>query len=154
MVELIIGMAVTSILMVGMTGVLFAASSAYNNWIDRIVTSGTGDVLAAAIIADTHHFVACATAADELAFCYPNSAPAAPVVTYESAEQTPYSVMRIARGGGQQLLVRHLPAPLRFHVTCGNPANVDTGFVSVLGMPGRSEIRVYFVTAHAGCRNS
>ena len=64
------------------------------------------------------------------------------------------TAMAIGRGGGQQLLVRSLPAPLRFHVTCGNPATVDTGFVSVLGMPGRSEIRVYFVTAHAGCRNS
>ena len=154
MVELIIGMAVTSILMVGMTGVLFTASSASNNWIDRIETSGTGDVLAAALIADTHHYVACGTSSDELKFCYANSVPPDPAVTYESAEQVPYSVTRVVRNGGRQLLVRDLSAPLRYHVTCTSPANVDAGFVSVLGMPGRGEIRVYFVTAHGGCQTS
>ena len=159
MIELIIGMAVGSILMVGMVGVLFAASSAYNNWIDRVTTSGTGDVLAAAIIADSHHYVACSTGANELQFCYPHAVPAQPVVTYSSSAQAPYSVTRMAgdgdvADGDRRLLVRGLAAPLQFHVACREETTVDNGFVSVLGLPGRSELRIYFVAARGGCKNS
>ena len=159
MIELIIGMAVGSILMVGMVGVLFAASSAYNNWIDRVTTSGTGDVLAAAIIADSHRYIACSTGTKELQFCYPHAVPPLPVVTYSSSSQAPYSVTRVAgdgdaADGDRRLLVRGLAAPLQFHVSCREETTVDHGFVSVFGLPGRSQLQVYFVAARGGCLSS
>lgn len=153
MVELIVGMAVTSILLVGMTGVLFSASNAYNAWIDRIQTSGTGDVLAAALAADGHRYVSCSKSTSQLDFCLPGASPAVPVVSYMDPAPAPYSVMRVQSLTTTSLVVRNLSAPLVFHVTCSEAGNVDVGFISVLGLPGRSDLRVYFQTARGECES-
>jgi prepilin-type N-terminal cleavage/methylation domain-containing protein len=155
MVELIVGMAITGILLVGITGVLSAANGAYTNWIDRIQTSGTGDALAAALAADSHRYVSCSSSSSRLDFCVPGSSPSAPVVSYINAAPAPYTVMRVA-SPSSRVLVRNLAAPVAFQVSCRQAATVDVGYISVLGLPGRSDLRVYFqtaLTAPAGCRN-
>jgi hypothetical protein len=151
MVELIVGMAVTSILLVGMTSVLFAASNAYNGWIDRIETSGTGDVLATALAADSHRYVPCSGSPAQLDFCLPGSVQPVPVVSYLDQAPAPYTVMRVVSPRSSRVLVRDLANPLAFHVTCAKASNVDVGFISVSGLPGRSELRVYFQTARGDC---
>ena len=153
MVELIVGMAVTSILLVGITGVLFSASSAYNGWIDRIETSGTGDVLATALAADSHRYVPCPASTAQLDFCLPGSSPAVTVVSYRSPAPAPYTVLRVVSPTTSRVVVRGLAAPLAFHVTCRELGNVDVGFISVLGLPGRSDLRVYFQTARGDCES-
>jgi hypothetical protein len=152
MVELIVGMAVTGVLLLGITGVLFASSAAYNNWIDRIQTSGTGDVLAAALAADSHRYVSCSTSSSQLDFCVPGSSPAPPVVSYLSAPPAPYTVLRVA-SPSSRVMIRDLSARVAFHVTCNQAGNVDVGFISVTGLPGRSDLRVYFQTASGICSN-
>ncbi len=170
MVELIVGMAVTSILLVGLTGVLFSASSAYNGWIDRVETSGTGDVLAAALIADSHRYLTCSTTTtSRLDFCLPGSdvcpptttgrlAPCvpSPMVSYQSLPGAPYTVMRSVQPSSSRVMVRDLPAPIVFRVSCGKAGsgNVDLGFISVQGLPGRSDLRVYFQAASGECKNA
>lgn len=154
LVELMIGMAVGSILLVGLTGVLFAATAVYNNWTDRIATSGTGDVLAAAIVADSHRYVACPAGTSELRFCYPHGVPATAAVVYRNSPRAPYSVTRIAGDVDARLLARSLPGPLQFRVACREENSVDSGFVSVVGLPSRSDFRVYFVSARGGCQGS
>jgi Prokaryotic N-terminal methylation motif len=151
-VELIVGMAITSILMLGITGVVFSANTAYSGWIDRIETSGTGDVLAAELAADSHRYVACSKSVNQLDFCIPGASGTAPVVSYRTSG-TPYSVMRVASPSDSRVVVRNLDAPLKFRVTCAEAKNVDFGFISVAGLPGRVDLRVYFQAAIGECEN-
>jgi hypothetical protein len=162
MVELIVGMAVTSILLLGITGVVFAANNAYSSWIDRIETSGTGDVLAASLAADSHRYVSCPTSTSQhLDFCLPGSCltnvgtnDPCPQVSYQMSPAAPFTVTRVVgQGSGNRLLVRDLNAPLKFYVTCTEAANVDVGFISVLGLPGRADLRVYFQSATGECES-
>ena len=152
MVELIVGMAVTSILLLGITGVVFSANNTYGGWIDRIATSGTGDVLAAALNADSHRYVSCSKSVNRLDFCIPGSSNTAPVVSYQSSG-SPYTVIRTVSPSGSRILVRNLASPLKFRVTCTEAANVDYGFISVLGLPGRTDLRVYFQAAMGECES-
>jgi hypothetical protein len=152
MVELIVGMAVTSILLVGITGVLFSASTAYSRWIDRIETSGTGDVLAEALMADSHRYVPCVAGRYELDFCFPKSTSRV-AITYRNYGSGPYSIMREEKisPASSRVLARDLPAQLAFQVTCTELTNVDVGFVTVLSLPGRDELDVHYQTARGTC---
>jgi hypothetical protein len=152
MVELIVGMAVTSILLVGITGVLFSASAAYRNWIDRIETSGTGDVLAASLAADSHRYVICSQSSAQLDFCLPGSSSTAAGVSYRNSAGAPYTVLRKdLSSGNSRVVARGLASALVFHVHCSKAANVDAGYIKVLNLPGRAELRVYFQTARDDC---
>ena len=57
LVELIIGMGVTTLVLTGMVAVVFTITGTYNAWVDRIANASNGDVLAAAIQADAHRFI-------------------------------------------------------------------------------------------------
>lgn len=59
LVELLVAMAVTSIILVGLTAVFFNVSSRYEGWAKRLDTASTGPALAAAIQADSHRYVPC-----------------------------------------------------------------------------------------------
>ena len=49
LVELIIGMAVTSLVLSGVVAIVFTLTHSYNAWVGRIGNASNGDVLAAAI---------------------------------------------------------------------------------------------------------
>lgn len=63
-VELMVGMAVTAIVMGAMGGLLYVASDRGSQWADRVNTASEGFALATTLQADLHHYFPCFGDAD------------------------------------------------------------------------------------------
>jgi type II secretory pathway pseudopilin PulG len=107
LVELLVSMAVMSILLVGVSSAFFNVTSRYQHWADRISTASTGGSLAVAIQADSHRYVPCGSyshvqtlnlcPADDLsnwAVRYAVSGPFPYVITRQEAGKPPAFVAR------------------------------------------------------------
>jgi prepilin-type N-terminal cleavage/methylation domain-containing protein len=99
LVELLIAMAVTTMVLVGATGVLFRVSDRFQAWEDRIADASAGAAMAAAIQNDSHRYVVCHPTdhVPELDFCIPSTT--SQVVTYQVVGTSPpYSILRTENG--------------------------------------------------------
>ena len=96
LVELIIGMAVTTLVLSGVVAIVFTLTNSYNAWVGRVASASNGDVLAAAIQADAHRFIACPASTFELDFCQVDGTTV--VVAYRTQGSTPYTVTRTNGG--------------------------------------------------------
>jgi prepilin-type N-terminal cleavage/methylation domain-containing protein len=110
-VELLVSMAVTSIILVGLTGVFFNVSSRYEGWAARLNTASTGPGLSAALQADSHRYVPCGDITDVQTFdlCPADSTddPANDwVVRYVVSGGFPYVITREERGKPATFMVR------------------------------------------------
>ena len=150
-VELIIGMAVTSLILTGIVGIIFGVNNSYLSWVGRIANASAGDVLAEAVQADAHRFIACSATAAELDFCGVDGT--SPAVIYRSQGPAPYYVIRRA-GNQSEVLVRGLAAPPAFHVDCDPLAGVGSGYIEVDGINGIGALRVYYRSPFGRCRTS
>lgn len=113
LVELLVAMAVTSIILVGLTAVFFNVSSRYEGWAKRLGTASTGPALAAAIQADSHRYVPCGDITDVQTF---NLCPADRsddslvssnwIVRYVVSGSLPYVISRQERGKTATFMVR------------------------------------------------
>jgi prepilin-type N-terminal cleavage/methylation domain-containing protein len=98
LVELLVAMAVTSILLVGLTSVFFDVTSRYQDWAHRLQTASTGVSLAATLQADGHRYVHCdstplRTHVADLALCAADDTGSA-VVTYHVTGTGPWVITR------------------------------------------------------------
>jgi uncharacterized circularly permuted ATP-grasp superfamily protein len=148
LVELIIGMAVTSLVLSGVVAMVFTLNNSYNTWVGRIANASNGDVLAAAIQADAHRFIACSVSSSELDFCLVDGTPA---VAYRTVGAAPYTVTR-AVGVQSQVMVRGLGARPVYHVDCEGNASAGSGYVETTGISGLGALRVYFHGPLGQCR--
>lgn len=152
LVELIIGMAVTSLVLSGVAAVVFTLTNSYSLWVGRVASATDGDVLAAAIQADAHRLIACPVSANELDFCQVDGTQ---VVAYRTQGSAPYTVTRINVGvGGSRLMVRGLAARPTYHVDCDGTAGAGSGYVEAVGINGLGALRVYFRSPLGQCRES
>jgi Prokaryotic N-terminal methylation motif len=150
LVELIIGMAVTSLVLSGLVAIVFTLDTSYNAWVGRIANASNGDVLAAAIQADAHRLIACPSSADELDFCLVDGALA---VAYRTQGSAPYTVTRDA-GNSIQVMVRGLGARPTYHVDCDGTLGVASGYVEADGVSALGPLRVYFHSPLGQCQES
>jgi Prokaryotic N-terminal methylation motif len=150
LVELIIGMAVTALVLSGVVAIVFTLTNSYNAWVGRIGSASNGDVLAAAIQADAHRLIACPASTSELDFCQVDGKM---VVAYRSQGPSPYTVTR-SSGGSSQVMVRGLAAGPTYHVDCDGSAGVYSGYVEADGISGLGALRVYFRSPLGTCQDS
>jgi len=74
LIELMLAMAVASLILAGLAGVTFTASDRFERWSDRVTAASTGSAVAAMVQADSHRYVPCTPQAahlSELALCSP-----------------------------------------------------------------------------------
>jgi hypothetical protein len=154
LVELIIGMAVTSLVLSGIVAMVFTLTTSYNRWVEKLGNASSGDVLAASIQADAHRLIACRASTSELDFCLVDATVV--VVAYRTQGPAPYTVTRI-NGGGSQLMVRGLATSPIYHVDCDGTASAGSGSVEVDNITGLGPLRVYFhspLSPLAPCKES
>lgn len=150
LVELIIGMAVTSLVLSGVVAIVFTLTNSYNAWVGRVGNASNGDVLAAAIQADAHRLLACPASTSELDFCQVDGTK---VVTYRTQGPGPFTVTR-STGVSSQVMVRGLAAGPIYHVDCDGAAGVNSGYVEADGISGLGALRVYFRSPLGQCQDS
>jgi prepilin-type N-terminal cleavage/methylation domain-containing protein len=138
LVELLISMAVTSILLVALGGAFVNVSSRYQGWADRLGNAMVGPGLASSLQADSHRYVVCVplrTRVTTLDLC-----PAVPahtvVVRYHVSGSAPYVITRESPvGGSQAFLARSLgTARPEFWADCADAGNVVSGHIHVYNL--------------------
>ena len=137
LVELLVAMAVTSILLVGLTSVFFDVTSTYQGWAHRLQTAATGVSLAASFQADAHHYVHCdstplQTHVAVLAFCDADDT-GNPAVTYQVTGAGPYVITRQQGSQAATFLVRTDALP-NLWMDCFDNGNVVSGHIHVYNL--------------------
>jgi len=107
LVELLVSMAVTSIILTGLTGVFFNVSSRYQEWSTRINAASAGAGLEAALQADSHRYVPCGLYQHRptLNLC-PADDTANWAVRYLISPSAPWVISREARGKPPAFMAR------------------------------------------------
>lgn len=119
LIELLVSLAVTSILLVGLTGVFFNVTARYQHWMDRLNTASTGSGLAASLQVDSHRYVPCAGFVNvnvtELDLCPADTATDSRtwVVRYVVSDTEPYVITREQSSGGQPTFMVRSVDPVR-----------------------------------------
>jgi prepilin-type N-terminal cleavage/methylation domain-containing protein len=104
LVELLIAMAVTAVVLVGLTGTLFTATTWYQYWADRLDDASTGAALASALQQDSERYPPCQTSRTSVSFCLAGSE--TPAVTYTlSPSGGSYAIYRQSVPGGPVILM-------------------------------------------------
>lgn len=106
LVELLVAITVTTIVLTGLSGVLYDVTGRYQGWADQVTGASTGMAIAAALQADSHRYVVCqpTNGAPELDFCLP--ATGTRVVTYVvSSSGPPWSIVRTQLPAGPGVLM-------------------------------------------------
>lgn len=137
LIELLVSMAVTSMLLVALGGVFVNVSSRYQGLADRLNNASTGSALAASLQADSHRYVVCHGVqlnrnVDRLDLC-PATAPDSPVVRYDVSSSAPYVITRQSPiGGAPSFMARSLSTfrPV-FTADCFNAGGVVSGHIHV-----------------------
>lgn len=157
-VELLVGMVVTSIVLIGMTGVLYTVNGRYDAWVTRVNTASTGLGLAAAIQADSHRFVAChvtqSTSDHQLDLCVPGDS--TPVVQYFISGGSPPWIVSRRDGAGTTFMARGVgSARPYFWVDClQQSSGASSGHIHVYDLrvnTGSHENYSVYYRAPRGC---
>lgn len=64
LVELLLGLAITSVILGALAGTLYTVTYRYGHWSDLVTNAGNGFSLAAALQADGHRYIPCQVAGD------------------------------------------------------------------------------------------
>jgi hypothetical protein len=148
LVELLVGLAVASVIVGALGGVLFTVSDQFSRWGDRIQAATQGFELAADLQADGHRYVLCSGAAAAmpprgLTFC--RLTDCSPVATYSSqAQGGGFAVVRTV--GGRAALVERATGTPSFNV----PSAGSTLILSVDGVRAGGPVVVYAVPPSEG----
>jgi Tfp pilus assembly protein PilW len=142
LVELLVSMAVTSIILVGLTGVYFNVTQRYQGWVNRLNTASTGADLAARLQADTHRYVPCGNFDHVTAFslCPADQAgdTSQAAVRYVVSDSAPYVITRQqGRNGPSVLMVRSVnPSQPKFWAEChdGGSGSTVSGHIHVYNL--------------------
>lgn len=126
LVELVVALAVIGIVLVGVTGIVFAANNVSRAWSQRVSDASVTAGLANQLQADADRYVACGQGS-ELDFCYADTSTA---VSYRSlpagcgSATAPCDLTR-AVASGDRVVARGLVAAPQF--TIGSPACAGAG---------------------------
>jgi len=164
LVEMVIALAVSSLVLVAITGVLFGAFDLTRTWGQRIYESGAANLLPDQLQADAHRLAPCPGSPDtfQLQLCVAGSA--SPVIRYDTAAACSAScdlVRTYLPAGTTTVVARSLEQRPQFQVACAAPGAVTSGQLTVLGLryppgdggsprPGVLESVVVFFRAPAG----
>jgi prepilin-type N-terminal cleavage/methylation domain-containing protein len=135
LVELLVAMTVTSIVLVGITGVLAAGYHAAGQWGQKITEAQTENQLAGWLAQDLHRYAPCTgTGGGELDLCLPADR-SNRVVTYTtglSGNSCPCVVFRtdVARKT-RSVITRDLAEQPNFVLACAFSNSVSTGYVEI-----------------------
>jgi hypothetical protein len=141
LVELLVAMAVTAVVLVGLTGLLYDVTRYYEGWAARVDDASTGSALAAALQQDSQRDVPCHTTAahlPQISFCVPGTYTATAVYTV-TTDATTYSIFRQAQPAGGTILmargttavVQGVPSPPVFWSECIIGPGTMSGHVHV-----------------------
>lgn len=166
LVELLVAMAVMSILLVGLGSVFFNVSNAYESWAQRLQTASVGAGLAASLQADGHRYVHCGNMPlgqpeYTLLLCPPD-ARLATVVTYQVSAAAPYVISRQQNGQAAAFMVRSTGTRPTFTIDCFDSGGTLSGHIHVydlrlssdsLDQLSRETFSVYYVAPRGstGC---
>jgi type II secretory pathway component PulJ len=143
LVELLVAMTVTSIVLLGITGVLVVGSHAANLWGQKISEAQTANQLAGWLDQDLHRYVPCSSGA-ELDLCLPNAPSKTPqdaAVRYTTSVPSggcPCTLERTdVQTQARSLVTRALVRSPSFSSKCTSGAGAEIGFVEVDGLQYR-----------------
>ncbi|HXM58851.1 MAG TPA: type II secretion system protein [Candidatus Dormibacteraeota bacterium] len=109
LVELLVSMAVMSIILVGLAGAFFNTTAQYQQWADRLGTASTGTALAASLQSDSHRLVPCDGMVNVLVqtfqMCQPDDR-SHPAVLYSVSGHVPYVITRAEVGKSPAFMAR------------------------------------------------
>jgi prepilin-type N-terminal cleavage/methylation domain-containing protein len=138
LVELLVAMAVTSILLVGVASVLFNVTDRYQDWGHRLQTASVGAALAASLQADEHRYVVCSSVLlntfglSDLELCAPDDRQTT-VVKYTVTGSGPWTITRQQGSQAPTFLVRSDTQP-DFWVDCIDNGSTLSGHVHVYNL--------------------
>lgn len=136
MVELIIAMAITSIVLSVLTGVVFGAYQISRTFGQRVYEGGAQALLPSALQADAHKFGVCPGASDPYALhlCLPGTG--ALVASYSTDPQCASScdLVRTHADGSTTVLARALTQRPRFSTRCETSSGSVAGTLSVTNL--------------------
>jgi len=121
LVELLVAMAVTSILLVGLTSAFFNVSGVYGKWADRLQGAQVGIGVAASLQLDTHRYVFCGQTQNGgspqpyLFLCWPDQL-GTPVVSYHVTGSKPWVITR--QVGQTATFIARSVTPPGFWIDC------------------------------------
>jgi prepilin-type N-terminal cleavage/methylation domain-containing protein len=136
LIELLVAMAVTSILLLGLGTVFFNVTSRYQDWAHRLQTASVGANLAASLQADSHRYGPCTatqlnTNMADLALCAEDQ-PGATVVTYHVTGMGPWVISR-QQGSVAAFILRSDTQP-SFTIDCIDNGSTLSGHIHVYNL--------------------
>ena len=131
LVELLVAMAVTAVVLVGLTGALYDVTGWYQYWANRLDDASTGAALASALQQDSERYPPCHTSRSQISFCIPGSETAAVTYTISPAGST-YAIYRQTQPGGPVILMaRNATSSTWFWSDCYPAPGTVSGHVHV-----------------------
>jgi len=131
LVELLVAMAVTAVVLVGLTGVLYDVTGWYQYWGNRLDDASTGAALASALQQDSERYPPCHTSPAQISFCIPGSETAAVTYTISPSGAT-YAIYRQDLPGGPLILMtRNATSHTWFWSDCNPAGGTVSGHVHV-----------------------
>jgi prepilin-type N-terminal cleavage/methylation domain-containing protein len=136
LIELLVAMAVTSILLLGLGTVFFNVTNRYQDWAHRLQTASVGASLAANLQADSHRYGPCnqtqlSAPLLDLALCAEDQ-PSTAVVTYHVTGSGPWVVTR-QQGGAATFMLRSDTQP-DFWIDCRGNGSTVSGHIHVYNL--------------------
>jgi prepilin-type N-terminal cleavage/methylation domain-containing protein len=165
LVELLVSMAVTSILLVGLTSAFFNVSSVYQGWATRLQGAQIGTGLAASLQSDAHRYVFCSPTVPQqrsadMYLCAADNL-GQHVVSYHVSAASPWVITRQSAGKAATFMARSsgISAP-KLWIDCLDGGSTVSGHVHLylfrqgdgLGESSTENFSVYYVAPwRAGC---
>jgi prepilin-type N-terminal cleavage/methylation domain-containing protein len=159
LIELLVALALTSVVLLALNGVFVNATSHYQEWADRIHSASIPSALAADLQADSHRYAVCSGFQQQLStldFC----SMGARVVRYRVTGAAPYMITREKPVGGTATFLARGQSASRpyFWADCFSTGNVASGHVHVYnlrvgdgeGGNDPNNFMVYYATAEVG----
>jgi len=156
LVELMVAMAVTASVLVGLTGIVYGADVITRTWSHRVYVADASETVGVMMQADSHRLLPCSPDGAELDFCQPDNA-GTRVVVYSSLPAGCGSggpacdlIRTDLVTGGRLTVARGLLAAPRFTPECQAGTAVSAGHIRVDGLRypgdqvGQPTLSVYF----------
>jgi hypothetical protein len=143
LVELLMAMAVTSVVLLGITGALMVGYHVTDLWGQKISEAQTANQLAGWLDQDLHRYVPCSAQGAELDLCLPaDTAPSHPcvptnacMVTYTTSPAgggCPCAIVRTdVQAQTQSVVTRDLVTAPSFDPVCGTAGGTEPGYIRI-----------------------
>lgn len=166
LIELIVAMAVTATVLVGLIGIVYGADLVTRTWTQRVYLADAAGSMAVMLQADTHRLLPCSQDGIELDFCQ-SDGNGTRVVTYtsqpagcgSSGAACDLTRTDLATGGRQTVARGLLAAPI-FVSECLAGSVVSAGRITVAGLrypgdglAGQPTLSVYFRAPAGACES-